>query len=91
MINHLQFVTDPLEDGILRILLYTCGADWLPIGEPQRSGDIRTEEDYHRNLRIEATKQGHYVKEFSTDPQWNPDYIEEEKVDDTPQASPEET
>lgn len=87
MINYLQFMTDQLEDGILRILLYVCDSSWEPLGEPQISGDRRTEEDFHVQLRISATEKGHYVPEFSTDPEWNVGYKPEEHADNRNQAA----
>jgi hypothetical protein len=87
MINYLQFATDQLEDDILRILLYVCNPDWEPLGDPQISGDRRTEEDFHIQLRLSATEKGHYVPEYSTDPQWNPGYKKEEHEDNTDQAT----
>lgn len=69
--DRLQFITDQLEEG-LKVMVYTCDENWKPQGEPAISGDKRTEEVFHRELRQAALEKGHYVPEHSTDPDWNP-------------------
>lgn len=56
--------------------LYQCNDDFFPIGDAAMSAVDMDEELYHKKLREEATVKGHFVPEESTDPQWNPGYVE---------------
>ena len=82
----MKFMTLPAhltnEEGVkqfLDITLYQCDEDFIPTGQSSHSMHEDDEETYHRTLRLQATEKGHYVPEESTDPQWNPNYIEPEE------------
>ena len=51
--------------------IYQCNEDFIPIGAPEMGVDARTEEQYHRDLRKEASERGQFVPEQSTNPEWN--------------------
>jgi hypothetical protein len=52
--------------------VYHCDEEFKPIGNPRQGVDVRSEEEYHRELRKEAHSRGQFVPEESTDPEWNP-------------------
>lgn len=66
------------EKSFLNVELRICDEDFIPMGPGSLSIHEDNEETYHRNLRIEAKKKGHFVPEESTDHEWNPDYKPEE-------------
>jgi hypothetical protein len=70
-IHRLQFITEQHPTG-LYVAVQSCTEKWIPIGAPSETTDIRDEETYHRELRIESIAHGTYVPQYSTDPQWNP-------------------
>ena len=51
---------------------YLGDENFQPVGEPAISVHEISEEQYHKRLRKDASKKGHFVKEYSTDPDWNP-------------------
>jgi len=61
-------------DKTLAINAYTTDKDFFPLGNPLFSELEISEEEYHKNLRKDATKAGHFIPAYSTDPEWNPDY-----------------
>ena len=67
-------------DEELSINAYTADHNFMPMGEPIVSALPINEEEYHKKLRSDAHSQGHYVKGYSTDPEWNPDYNFKEQV-----------
>lgn len=62
--------------------VYRCNDDFIPIGEPESGMDERDEETYHKELRIKASEKGQFVPEQSTDPNWNPGYVEPAEDED---------
>ena len=75
-------VSFPNTEGVIRnftdVQLYKCDDDFIPEGSASRSIHEDDEETYHKNLRKESFERGHFVKEESTDIEWNPDYKPEE-------------
>lgn len=67
-------------DEELSINAYSADHNFMPMGEPIVSALPINEEEYHKKLRSDAHSQGHYVKRYSTDPEWNPDYNFEDQV-----------
>lgn len=65
-------------DEELAINAYTADHNFIPLGEPILSSLKINEEEYHKTLRADANAHGHYVKGYSTNPEWNPDYNPEE-------------
>jgi len=70
----IKFITQDFAVN-LSIDIYQCDEDWVPMGEPTQGTHTDDEELYHRNLRSEAAKRGHYVPQESTNPEWNPGYV----------------
>jgi len=81
LINRLQFITDQHDVG-LHVGVYTCNENWVPTGDPALEGDKRSEEVFHRELRIKSIEKGHFVPEKSTNPEWTPGYIESIQSDE---------
>jgi hypothetical protein len=73
-------ITDQ-NDGYLVISVYDADDIFRPLGNPDRYESIDSEQVWHTALRIGASKKGHYVKEYSTNPEWNSDYKEESNAD----------
>ena len=67
-------------DEELSINAYTADHNFMPMGEPIVSALPINEEEYHKTLRSDAHVHGHYVKGYSTNPEWNPDYNPENQV-----------
>ena len=74
-VKRLKFMTVQTPEH-LDVDIFSCNEDFIPEGDAFMTIDKRDEENYHRTLRREATEKGHYVSEESTNPEWNPDYIE---------------
>ena len=60
------------EIGLV-VLIYQTTGDFQTEGTPEHCVRTETEEEYHRGLRKEAHAKGHFVKERSTNPEWNPE------------------
>lgn len=66
--------------GHIDVDIFNCNDEFIPIGEPLMSQVEGEEEMYHKKLRLEASEKGHYIPRESTDPQWNPGYVEPEDI-----------
>lgn len=55
--------------------VYKCNEEFIPIGEPSIGVSEMDEPEYHIKLRKEADEKGQYVREESTDPEWNPENV----------------
>jgi len=69
--------------NFLNIEMRQCDEDFLPVGKCSISLHEEDEESYHRKLRIDAVKEGHFVPEESTDYKWNPGYKPDEEETQT--------
>lgn len=73
-------VTQPheLDEGKIgtHISVFDGENDFLPQGRPEIFIKEIGQEEYHRTLRIDAVKKGHFVPRYSTNPEWSPGYIE---------------
>jgi len=72
----IMFITDQIEENKLSVNIYKCDDKNIPQGKPfiiQLEGN---EVEYHKKLRLEAKEKGHFIPGHSTNPEWNPDYIE---------------
>ncbi len=67
-------------DEELSINAYSADHNFMPLGEPVLSSLKINEEEYHKTLRKDANIHGHYVKGYSTNPEWNPDYNAENQA-----------
>jgi hypothetical protein len=69
------------EDKVLLIQMYKADGEFKPLGDPETFVDEeRNEQQWHTMLREDAIKQGHFVPQFSTDPEWNPEPIKEPEI-----------
>lgn len=80
--QRLLFMTVPRGDGRgLDVDVFKATAEFMPEGTPSLGvSEMVDEEAYHKALRDNAFKEGHFVPEFSTNPEWNPGYVEEVPV-----------
>jgi hypothetical protein len=69
--KNIVFITQQQEKA-LYIALYSADEEFKPMGPPQESIHEDPEETWHKNLRRDASEKGHYVPQFSTNPEWNP-------------------
>lgn len=76
-IVRLKFMTLPADEAGTELDIQLCDENFIPSQRINLSIDPRTEEAYHRALRIEAKSRQQFVQVESTDPQWSPDYVEE--------------
>lgn len=83
----LIIMTVPRQEGGLDIDILLGNEDYEPTGTPSLGFDPRTEEEYHKELRKQASERNEYVSEFSTNPEWNPDYVEPEAQDFYPDGT----
>lgn len=74
-VNRIKMMTVPYP-GYVDVDVFNCNEEFIPIGEPMMSQVEMDESEYHKKLRSEASEKGHYVPEESTDPHWNPGYVE---------------
>src|SRR6188768_2693786 len=81
--TYIMIVSLPSEEGV-DLALHLTGPDYKidSTKRPEYGVDKRDEETYHRSLRIGASKVGHFVKDFSTNPEWNPEEVLEGKEQD---------
>lgn len=82
-VSHLLFVSIPGEDENLDLAIHYTGEDYVILKNltPEYGVSAKSEEVYHRNLRVDANVAGHFVPEFSTNPEWNPGVEEKESTD----------
>jgi len=73
-----------VHKGVLNILISSADDNYLPIEEgTQVYEDLdHTEEEFHKDLRLSAEDNKHLVRQYSTDPQWNPQPKETPKTDE---------
>lgn len=72
-ITRIKIMTLPSDVSGIIIDAYNCNEEFIPVGKPLQSTDPRDEETYHRELRKLAEIHGQFVKEESTDSDWNPE------------------
>lgn len=84
--ERLLFMTVPREDGRgLDVDIFKATDEFMPEGTPSLGiSEMVDEAEYHKALRDNALKEGHFVPEFSTNPEWNPGYVEEVPAEDYP-------
>ena len=83
--NRLLFMTVQTQAGI-DVDVSLADADFMPLGTTSLgiSPTHQDEETYHRTLRQQAHEKGQFVPNYSTNPEWNPGYVEstEEPAED---------
>jgi hypothetical protein len=67
----LKFMT-VINGEQLDVDAFACDENFIPVSGPEMTTMLMDEEEYHRNLRKDAHERGHFVKEESTNPEWNP-------------------
>ncbi len=72
-VTRTKIMTLPGQESGVIIDAYACNEEFIPIGKPLQSTDTRDEELYHRELRKEAQKNGHFISEESSNSEWNPE------------------
>ena len=74
-----QFMTVTPEEGRVHLDIYICNEEWIPTGTPEKKylPENVSEETYHKALREEATKAAEFEPGYSSNPEWNPGYVEE--------------
>jgi hypothetical protein len=75
--NRIKFISQQ-QQTFTELLVYKCDQDFKVEGQPEHNASEMDEETYHRQLRVQSQKHGHFIPEESTNPEWNPDYKPEE-------------
>ena len=79
-ISRAKIVTTATDAGLL-VEFYGCDEDWhYGDSPPVQYGDTRSEEEYHRFLRINALEKNQFVQSQSTNPEWTPTFKKDEEV-----------
>lgn len=77
----LMFMTSPKKEGEhgIDVDIFLANEEYEPFGKPSLGIDMRNEEEYHKELRKQASERGEFIPEASTHPEWNPGYVEPEE------------
>ena len=78
----IMFITTQTSENEVYLDLYTCDEQFIPSGEPIRKIIETDEYTYHTKLRNDAITHGHFRPDYSTNPEWNPGYVEPEDNQD---------
>jgi hypothetical protein len=70
------------DENDVKITLYDCDQDFMPMDLGAVTIHEDDEETYHRQLREVAHQAGHFVSSQSTDYKWNPGYNPAEDTND---------
>lgn len=68
-----KFMTVQQPEHHCDVDVYHCNEDFSPIGEPSMGVSPMDEVEYHTKLRKEADEKGQFVREESTNPEFNPE------------------
>lgn len=77
-VKRLLFMTVQKLKGGVDVDLFLANTEFMPIGTASLGVSELNEVEYHVNLRKQASEKGQFVPDFSTDPELNPDYKNEE-------------
>lgn len=71
--QNLMFSTIPttINPDVLAVTIYQCNDEFIPQKVLQTTIDKRPEEQFHIELRTQASKKNHFIKGHSTNPEWN--------------------
>ena len=73
----LTFLTSQVGESVIVVNIYRTDDEYNPVGTGSISvAQFPSEEDYHRELRKQAHEKGQFVPDYSTNPEWNPGYVE---------------
>lgn len=78
--KRLLFMTVPTPTGV-DVDIYPADEEFNPVGTASLGVSQQPEDQYHTDLRKQASEKGHFVPEYSTNPEWNPGYKPEEHGD----------
>ena len=78
--HRMMFITQQFGDNEFTVNIYRCNEDFIPSGEPVTKDLYGKEDTYHKSLRKDASKKGHYIPGHSTNPEWNPDYTAPQEI-----------
>lgn len=80
--KRLVFLTTQSLDNIINVNIYKADEEFNPIGMASHGiAEFTSEEEYHKDLRKQSHEKGHFVPDYSTNPEWNPGYVEPEDDD----------
>ena len=77
--HRLMFITQQSDEEGFTVSIYRCNEEFLPMGEPVTKDLMGKEMDYHISLRKDSSQKGHFISDYSTNPEWNPGYVEPEQ------------
>ncbi len=77
-IKRLLFMTVPTPTGV-DVDIFMADEEFTPVGSVSLGISELNEVDYHTSLRQQASEKGQFIPDFSTDPQLNPGYKNEEE------------
>lgn len=73
----LMFMTAQVGESVIVVSIYKTDDEYNPVGTASVSvAQFPSEEDYHKELRKQAHEKGQFVPDYSTNPEWNPGYVE---------------
>ena len=73
--ERMLFMTAMRGEKGVDVDIYLANEEFMPMGTPSLGFSNDSEENYHRELRKQSQERGHFVPEFSTNREWNPDYV----------------
>lgn len=78
----LSIMTSEAENKIVLVNIYRTDDAYNPVGTASVSvARYDSEEAYHKDLRKLAGEKGQFVPDYSTNPEWNPGYVEHKDDD----------
>jgi hypothetical protein len=81
-VQRLLFMTVDKGNGVIDVDIFTADEDFLPVGTPSVGvSEHANDEAYHKSLRQFAAENNQFVSEHSTNPEWNPGYVEPAESD----------
>lgn len=79
---NLMFLTSQMGEELIVVNIYKADEEFNPQGTASVSvAQFPSEEAYHTELRKGAIEKGHFVPDYSTNPEWNPGYVEPQDDD----------
>lgn len=70
-VKRLMFMTNAINEELVEVNIYFCDEEFIPQGDPVKQVAQLKEEVFHKSLRKEALQKDHYIKDFSTHPEWD--------------------
>lgn len=76
--KNLLFMTVQVPGAGVDVDIFTADEEFMAFGTPSLGTSVLKEEEYHKDLRRQSVEKGHFVPEYSTNPEWNPGWKPEE-------------